>query len=141
MARLGLMRSLGRGLYIKNNYYFCPAGAFSKSSRYGVWLFRVYGLIFAMLRGEMVGIVSHPLGLQDSGSWWEWGRCARFRGKISGVGPPTWSDRCYPNRTPRPCGDPGCRAGWIPRGHCMHTECLAGPQCFPAGPHAVHGWI
>ena len=36
---------------------------------------------------------------------------------------------------------PWCHASWIPRGHCVHTECLADPQCFPAGPHAVHGWI
>ena len=86
------------------------------------------------LRGEMVGIVCHPLGLQDSGTCWEWGRYARFRGKISGDGPPTWSDRCYPNLTYAPCSDPGCHASWVPHDHCVPTDCLAGPSASLRGP-------
>ena len=47
------------------------------------------GVIFTRLRGEMVGAMRHPFGIQDSGSCWEWGRWARLRGERSGHGPPT----------------------------------------------------
>ena len=117
-----------------SQYVFAPQGHFRRAADMEYGIPGCDGVIFTRLRGEMVGIAFQPLGLQDSGCCWEWGRCARFRGKISGDGPPTWSDRCYPNRTDTPCSDPGCHAtgSWNPHGHCVATECLADPQCFPA---------
>ena len=93
---------------------FAPQGHFRRAADMEYVIPGCTGLRFTRLRGEMVGAMRHPFGIQDSGSCWEWGRWARFRGESPCLGPPTWSDRCYPNRTDTPCSDPGCHASWIP---------------------------
>ena len=122
-------------------FFVAPQGHFRRAADMEYGISGCTATDITRLRGEMVGAMRHPFGIQDSGSCWEWGRWARFRGGSPCLGPPTWSDRCHPNRTYTPCSDPGCHASWNPHGHCVHTDCLADLQWFPAGPHAVHGWI
>ena len=101
-----------------------------------------------MLRGEMVRIVSHPLGLQDSGQLWEWSPHARKSRLIEGERPPTWSDRRRPNRAYILCSrhevNPGPGYGRAVDDQGAVPGLRNGqymPRSSTVGPPAVRGWI
>ena len=90
-----------------------------------------------------------PASALGFGSVCGMGQVRRFCGPIEGDRPRTWSDRRRPNRTyiSRNSLYGVAGTGWsslygLETGcHCRYRGFLADPHCFPAGPHAVRGWI
>ena len=76
--------------FTKRYGIFAPQGHFRRAAEMGYEISGCTATYITRLRGEMVGIVSHPLGLQDSGGLAGPGAWARFRRKISGDGSRTW---------------------------------------------------